>query len=90
MYSALNQLIDYNGVDNEFIEKVKDLKYIKYPVIDFLKKNGKEFIRKYLEDQEEYEELMMVELEHFFTSNQLDDKRKHLPSIRRSHLQSGR
>ena len=78
MYSALNQLIDYNGVDNEFIEKVKDLKYIKYPVIDFLKKNGKEFIRKYLEDQEEYEELMMVELEHFFTSNTLDDKRKHL------------
>ena len=78
IYSALNQLIDYNGVDNDFIEKVKDMKYLKYPVLHFLKKNGNDYIRKYLEDIEEFEELMFIELEYFFTSNTLDEKRKHL------------
>ena len=55
---ALNQLIDYTGVDNDFIEKVKDNKKLRYAVIDFLKKNGDKgdmYIDKYLKEIKDYE-----------------------------------
>ena len=79
MAIALSQLIDYRGIDEDFIDKVKKIKNLKYSVFDFLKKNGGDmYIDKYLEDQCDFEELMFYELEKFFTSNKIDIKKKHL------------
>ena len=76
--TALNKISDYNEIDNEFIDKVKNIKNIKFSVIDYLKKNKPEYIRNYLEEQGDYEELMFVELENYFNSNKLDEKKKHI------------
>ena len=75
---ALNQLIDYTGVDNYFIEKVKDNQKLRYAVIDLLKKSdkGDTFIDKYLEEIKDYEELMLLQLEKFFTYKEIDKKKK--------------
>ena len=75
---ALNQLIDYTGVDSYFIEKVKDNKNLRYAVIDFLKKSdkGDTYIDKYLEEIKDYEELMLLQLEKFFTYKEIDQKKK--------------
>ena len=79
MEIALSQLIDYTGVNKNFINKVKDKQNLHFAVFDFLKKYGdKTDIDKYLEDQCDYEELMFIELEKFFTSNTIDLKKKHL------------
>ena len=79
MKIALSQLIDYGGVDKDFIDKVKKFKNLKFAVFDFLKKNqGDLYIDKYLEEQNDYEEMMFYELEKFFTSNSIDDRKKHL------------
>ena len=80
MEIAFDQLIDYSGIDEDFIEKVKDVKNLKYPVLNFLGgvEGGDVFIAKYLEEQKDYEELMFLELEKFFTSNAIDKKKKHL------------
>ena len=80
MEIAFDQLIDYSGIDEDFIEKVKDVNNLKYPVLNYLKKTdgGEIFIAKYLEEQKDYEELMFFELEKFFTSNAIDKKKKHL------------
>jgi len=79
MAIALSQLVDYRGIEQEFIHKVRYIKNLKFAVVDFLKKNGGEiYIDKYLEDQSDYEELMFYELEKFFTSNKIDIKKKHL------------
>ena len=76
---ALSQMVDYTGVDKYFIDKVKDFKNLKFPVLDFLRKNdGDIYIDKYLEDQNDNEEMMFYELELFFTSNSIDEKKKHL------------
>ena len=75
---ALNQLIDYTGVDNYFIEKVKDNQKLRYAVIDLLKKYDKSdtYIDKYLEEIKDYEELMLLQLEKFFTYKEIDKKKK--------------
>ena len=79
MAIALSQLVDYRGIEKEFINKVKYFSNLKFAVFDFLKKNGGEiYIDKYLEEQSDYEELMFYELEKFFTSNKIDIKKKHL------------
>ena len=74
---ALNQLIDYTGVDNYFIEKVKDNQKLRYAVIDLLKKYDKSdtYIDKYLEEIKDYEELMLLQLEKFFTYKEIDKKK---------------
>ena len=85
---ALNQLIDYTGVDNDFIEKVKDNKKLRYAVIDFLKKNGDKgdmYIDKYLKEIKDYEELMLLELEKFFTCKEIDMKKKYLKMAKEYH-----
>ena len=75
---ALNQLIDYTGVDNYFIEKVKDNQKLRYAVIDLLKKYDKSdtYIDKYLYEIKDYEELMLLQLEKFFTYKEIDKKKK--------------
>ena len=75
---ALNQLIDYTGVDNYFIEKVKDNQKLRYAVIDLLKKYDKSdtYIDKYLEEIKDYEELMLLQLEKFFTYKEINKKKK--------------
>ena len=75
---ALNQLIDYTGVDNYFIEKVKDNQKLRYAVIDLLKKYDKSdtYIDKYLDEIKDYEELMLLQLEKFFTYKEIDKKKK--------------
>ena len=75
---ALNQLIDYTGVDNYFIEKVKDNQKLRYAVIDLLKKYDKSdtYIDKYLQEIKDYEELMLLQLEKFFTYKEIDKKKK--------------
>ena len=37
--SALNQIADFNIIDKDFIDKVKEVQNIRYNVVDFLKKN---------------------------------------------------
>ena len=76
---ALSQLMDYQGIDKNFINKVKDMKNMKFAILDFLKKNGGDlYVDEYLEAQGDYEDLMFYELEKFFTSNKYDMKKKHL------------
>ena len=79
---ALSQFLDYQGIDKDFINKVKDMKNIKFAILDFLKKNGGDsydiYIDQYLEALGDYEELMFYELEKFFSSNKYDNKKKHL------------
>ena len=75
---ALNQLIDYTGIDNYFIEKVKDNQKLRYAVIDLLKKSdkGDTYIDEYLKEIKDYEELMLLQLEKFFTYKEIDQKKK--------------
>ena len=76
--SALNQIADFNIIDKDFIDKVKDVQNIRYNVIDFLKKNRPIYIEDYLDSQEDYEELMFYELENYFKANKIDEKKKYL------------
>ena len=79
MDTALSQLIDYRGINEEFIYKVRHIKNLKFSVFNFLKKNGGDiYMDKYLEEQCDDEELMFYELEKFFTSNKIDFKKKYL------------
>ena len=79
---ALSQFLDYQGIDKDFINKVKDMKNIKFAILDFLKKNGGDmydiYIDQYLEALGDYEELMFYELEKFFKRNKYDNKKKYL------------
>ena len=76
--TALNKIaIGYN-INSDFINKIKDIKNIRYSVIDYLKKNNKTYIKDYLEEQNDYEELMFIELENFFTSNKVDEKKNYI------------
>ena len=76
--TALNEIVNYNMIDEEFIDKIKDIKNIRYSVIDYLKKNSPSYIDNYIEAQNDYEELMFVMLEKFFTSNKYKDKKKYI------------
>ena len=78
MATALNEIVNYNMIDEEFIDKVKDIKNIRYSVIDYLKKNSPSYIDNYIDAQNDYEELMFVMLEKFFTSNKYKDKKKYI------------
>ena len=76
--SALNQIADFNIIDKDFIDKVKEVQNIRYNVVDFLKKNRPIYIEDYLDSQEDYEELMFYELENYFKTNKIEEKKKYL------------
>jgi len=76
--TALNEIVNFNKIDQEFIDKIKDVKNIRFSVIDYLKKNSPVYIENYLDSQNDYEELLFVMLEYFFTSNRIEDKRKYI------------
>ena len=76
---TLNEILDFNEIDDIFIEKIRNVKNIEFNIIDYLKKNKKEeYIENYYEANGNFEELMHKELEFFFTSNKLSEKKKHL------------
>ena len=76
--TCLNEILGFNQIDKEFIDKVKDIKNIKFSVIDYLKKNNPIYIEDYLDAQGDYEELMFFMLENFFTCNKIEDKKKYI------------
>ena len=76
--TVLNEIVNYNQIDKEFIEQVKDIKNIKFSVIDYLKKNNSIYIENYLDAQEDYEELILLMLEYFFNSNKISEKKKYI------------
>ena len=76
--TCLNEILGFNQIDKEFIDKVKDIKNIKFSVIDYLKKNRPIYIEDYLDAQGDYEELMFFMLENFFTCNKIEDKKKYI------------
>ena len=80
--SALSKIADFNIVDRDFIEKIKNVQNIRYNVVDYLKKNRPIYIEDYLESQEDYEELMFYELENYFKTNKIEEKKKHLKSAK--------
>ena len=76
--TVLNEIINYNQIDKEFINQVKDIKNIKFSVIDYIKKNNYIYIENYLDAQEDYEELLLLMLEYFFNSNKISEKKKYI------------
>ena len=76
--TALNKIAEGYNINLDFISKIKDIKNIRFSVIDYLKKNRSSYIKDYLEEQNDYEELMFIELENFFTSNKVDEKKNHI------------
>jgi hypothetical protein len=76
--TVLNKIVEGNNINLDFINKIKNIKNIGYSVIDYLKKNNPTYIKDYLEEQNDYEELMFIELENFFTSNKVDEKKNHI------------
>ena len=76
--TCLNEIVGYNRIDKDFIDKVKDVKNIRYSVVDYLKKNRPIFIENYLDAQGDYEELFLLMLENFFTKNTIEDKKKYI------------
>ena len=76
--TCLNEIAENNQIDNEFIERVKGIKNLEFSVIDYLKKNRPFYIEKYLDAKEDYEELMFLMIENFFTSNKIEEKKKYI------------
>ena len=76
--TCLNEVTENNKVDKEFIYKIKGIKNIEFSVVDYLKKNRPIYIESYLNAKEDYEELMFVMLENFFTSNKIEEKKKYI------------
>ena len=76
--TCLNEILGFNQIDKDFIDKIKDIKNIKFSIIDFLKKYKPIYIEDYLDTKGEYEELMYLMLENFFTCNKIEDKKKYI------------
>ena len=76
--TALNKIAEGYNINLDFISKIKDIKNIRFSVIDYLRKNRATYIKDYLEEQNDYEELMFIELENFFTSNKVDEKKNYI------------
>ena len=76
--TILNKILNYNQIDKEFIEQVKDIKNIRFSVIDYLNKNNSIYVETYLDAQEDYEELIILMLEYFFNSKKVSDKKKYI------------
>lgn len=76
--TTLNKIVNYNKIDNEFIDKVKDVKNIRFSVVDYLKKNSPLYIENYLDAQGDNEELMFLELENFFKTNKIEEKKLYI------------
>ena len=76
--TCLTEILGFNQIDEDFIKKVKDIKNIKFSVIDYLKKNRPIYIEDYLDAQGDYEELMFLMLENFFSCSKIEDKKKYI------------